>query len=135
MVIIVKSRFSSPSSSSAASSVGSIERLSGDPGSAPHPTISHVWQGVEPRECVPVCAHSPPAALCALARCPVKSRPQYARKLLLETRRRVFERGREEALDVDPPFYPFGAFRADVQVPEGGASQSDARQNVSKPRR
>lgn len=102
LIIIVESCFSSPSSSSP-SSVGSIERLSGDPGSAPHLTISHVWQGGQPRVCVPVCAHTPPAALSALARSSVlhapsdarlRSRPQNARKLLLEKRRYVFKRCR-----------------------------------------
>jgi len=29
------------------------------------------------------------------------------------------------------PVYSSGEFRADLQVPEGGVSQSDARQNVS----
>lgn len=32
------------------------------------------------------------------------------------------------------PISSFGAFRADLQVPEGGVSQADARQSVSKPR-
>lgn len=73
LVIIVERRFSSPSRAWS-SSVGSIGRVSGDHGSAPRPTISHVYRaGIRACACpcvrtlLPLSAALSAAVLCLSA--------------------------------------------------------------------